>query len=86
MTAQTAPDQDLWVSMDVWYTVILVYLIKTPGTINHQGELELVSSKFFSVQYIKNIPMGVDMRNEEKIIKMHEGIIKPVGDMEKMLV
>lgn len=40
-------------SMDVWYIVILVHLIKTPGTISQKGELELGIFFFFSVQYIK---------------------------------
>lgn len=30
--------------------------------------------------------MRVDMRNEENIIKIHEGIIQPGGDIERMLV
>lgn len=47
VTAQTAPGQGICMSRDIWYTVILVHLIKTPGSINQQGELELISSLIF---------------------------------------
>ena len=54
VTAQTAPGQGLCVNRDIWYTVILVHLIKTPGSISQQGELELVSSLIsFPGQYVK---------------------------------